>query len=97
MFDRQAVETLAHLLAGLEERRQLLGHRHLVAGARIATGAGLPLLGRERAEAPELHPLAAGERVGDLAENGIDDVFDVALIEVRITGGHALHKFRLDH
>src|SRR5208337_2265324 len=72
LFDRNAVETLAHLLAGLKERRQLLGHRHLIAGARIAAGAGLPLLGREGAEAAQLHPLAAGERVRDLAQNRID-------------------------
>ena len=37
------------------------------------------------------------KRVGDLAENGVDDVFDVALIEMRVAGRHALHEFGLDH
>ena len=34
---------------------------------------------------------------GDLAEDGVDDVLDVALIEMRILRGDALHKFGLDH
>jgi hypothetical protein len=37
------------------------------------------------------------QRVRDLAENGVDDGLDVALIEMRIAGGHALHEFRLNH
>src|SRR5258708_31932669 len=45
----RAVETLAHFFAGFEERRQFLGHRNLVAGARVATGPGLSLFCRERA------------------------------------------------
>src|SRR5271170_1185470 len=96
-LDRVSIEALAHFLAGLEERRELLGDRHLVAGARIAAGARLALLGREGAEAAQLDALAAGEGVGDLAEYGVDDVFDVALIEMRIAGRHALHELRLDH
>src|SRR6185437_14922393 len=94
---RGPIEALPHFLAGLEERRQLLGDRNLVAGARIAAGAGLALLGREGAEAAQLDALAPGERVGDLAENGVDDSLDVTLIEIRIARGHALHEFRLDH
>jgi hypothetical protein len=39
---------------------------------------------------------SARERVRDLAEYRIDDVLDVALIQVRIAGGHPLHKFRFD-
>src|SRR5580658_4852963 len=96
-LDCGSIEAFAHFLAGFEERRELLGDRHLVAGARIAAGAGLTLLGRERAEAAQLDALAAGEGVGDLAEYGVDDVLDVALIEMRIAGRHALHEFRLDH
>ena len=93
----EPIEALAHFLAGLEERRQLLGDRNLVAGARIAAGAGLALLGREGAEAAQLDALSASERIGDLAENSVDDGLDVALIEMRIARGHALHEFRLDH
>src|SRR5271165_3924910 len=89
-----AIEALAHFLAGLEKRRQLLGYGNFVAGPRIAAGARLALFGRESAEAAQLHPLAAGEGVGNLAENGIDDILDVALVEMRIAGGHALHELR---
>ena len=54
------------------------------------------LLGRERAETAQLDAFAARQRVGDLAENGVDDVLDVALIEMRIARRHALHEFGLD-
>src|ERR1700735_1813704 len=74
---RRAIETLAHFFAGLEERRQFLGHRNLVAGARIAPGAGLSLFGRERAEAAQLDALSARQSVCDLAEDGVDNVLDV--------------------
>jgi hypothetical protein len=57
----------------------------------------LALFGRESAEAAQLHAFATGEGVYDLAENRVDDVLDVALIEMRIAGGHALHELRLDH
>src|SRR5579871_4221189 len=97
LLDRGAIEALAHFLAGLEERRELLRDRHLVACARIAAGASLALLGRERAEAAQFDPLATSERVCDLAKDGVDDVLDVALIEMRIAGRHALHELRLDH
>ena len=40
-------------------------------------------------------PLRHG--AGDLAEDGVDDVLDVALIEVRVLGGDTLHKLGLDH
>src|SRR5271169_2640732 len=92
-----AIEALAHFFTGLEERRQFLGHRNLVAGARIATGAGLALFGRERAETAQLDALAARQGIGDLAEDGVDYVLNVTLIEMRIAGGHALHELRLDH
>ena len=45
VLDQRSIEALAQLLAGLEERRKLLGHRHLVARSRIAPGARLTLPG----------------------------------------------------
>jgi hypothetical protein len=92
-----AIETLAHFLTSLKERRQFLGDRNLVAGARIAASAGLPLFGRERAKAAQLDALAARERICDLAENCVNDILNVALIKMRIAGRHALDEFRLDH
>src|ERR1700735_643984 len=93
---RRAIETLTHFFTGLEERRQFLGHRNLVAGARIATRAGLALFGRERAKAAQLDALSARKSTRDLAENCVDNVFNVALIKMRIAGRHALDEFRLD-
>jgi hypothetical protein len=61
------VQSLAHFLAGLEERHRLLVHRHMRAGARIASGARRAVLDRERAEAAQLDPVAARERRRDLA------------------------------
>ena len=49
----------------------------------------------------ELHHLrgkvAARHRRDDLAENGVHDLLDVALIKVRVLHGNALYQFRLDH
>src|ERR1700683_1573749 len=92
-----AIEALAHFFTGLEERCQFLGHRNLVAGARIAASAGLALFGRECTKAAQLDALAARKSIRDLAENCVDDVFNVALIKMRIAGRHALDEFRLDH
>src|SRR6202022_2541792 len=49
------------------------------------------------AEAAQLHPVAARERGRDLAEYGVYDVLDGALVEVRVLFGDALNQFRLDH
>ena len=41
---RRAIKPLAHFLAGLEERHRLLADRDMSTGARIASGAGRPVL-----------------------------------------------------
>ena len=46
--------------------------------------AGVAGLGRERAEAAQLHPVAVLQRIDDLVEHRVDDALDVAVIEVRI-------------
>src|SRR5437762_1098290 len=43
---RALVQPLAHFLAGLEERHGLLRDRDMGAGARVASGAGRPVLHR---------------------------------------------------
>src|SRR5882757_5749968 len=91
------VQPLAHFLAGLEERHRLLVDRYMRAGARVAAGARRAVLDREGSEAAQFHPVAARERCRNLAEHGVDDVFDVALVEVRVLLGDALNQFRLDH
>src|SRR5204863_3617645 len=91
------VQPLAHFLAGLEERHGLLIHRHMRTGTRIASRARRTVLDRERPEAAQLDAVAARERRGDLAEHRVDDVLDVALVEMRVLRGDALHQLRLDH
>src|SRR5262245_25914692 len=88
-----AVEPLAHLLTGLEERHVLLVDRDMGAGAWIAPGAGGPVLHRNCAKAAQLHAVAARERRDHLAEDCVDDVLDVTLVKVRILPRDALNQF----
>src|SRR3989442_5993998 len=67
------------------------------AGTRIAPGTRRAVLDRKRAEAAQLDPIAARHGRDDLAENGVDDVFHVALVEMRVLRGDALHELGLDH
>src|SRR5436309_9059487 len=92
-----AVEALAHFLAGLEKRNALLLDGDVRPGARITPGAGRPVLDRESAEAAQLDAIAAGERGDDLAEDGIDDVLDIALIQMRVLRRDTLDELGFDH
>src|SRR5262249_35322317 len=91
------IEPLAHFLAGLEERHAFLVDRHMRAGARIAPGACRALLHRKGAEPAQLDAIAARHSGDDLAEDGVDDLLDVALVEMGILRRNTLHKFGLDH
>src|SRR5262249_888167 len=93
----RAVEPLAHLFAGLEERDRLRVDRNMGAGARIASGAGGAVLHRKGAEAAQLDTVAARHGSDDLVENCVDDVLHVALVEMRILRSDALHKLGFDH
>ena len=91
------IEPLAHFLAGLEERNAFLIDRHMSAGARIAARACRSFLHRKCAETAQLDAVAVRHGRNDLVEDGIDDVFDVALIEMRILRRDPLNQLRLDH
>src|SRR4029077_16790839 len=67
------------------------------AGTWMAAGARRALLNRKRAEAPQFDAIAARHRRDNLAENGVDDILDVALIQMGVLCGDPLHQFRLDH
>ena len=92
---RRRVEAHAHLLAGLEHRDHLLVDRDGLAGARVAAGARVPLLDREGAEAAQLDPVAAGQRVGDGVEDRVDDVLDVPLVQMRVLLGDLRARARI--
>src|ERR1700730_11526512 len=74
------VEALAHLLAGLEDRHGFAIDRYMRACSWVAAGASRTILDRKRAEAAQLHSGSARQRRHDLAQDRIDDVFDVALV-----------------
>ena len=67
------------------------------AGAGVAAGARAAAFHRERAEAAQLDAIAAGERVGDLVEDGGDDPLDVAVIEMRVPLRQLQDQLRLGH
>jgi len=90
MRPRRLVQPVAQLLAGLEKRDVLLGDLDAVAGARVATDAGIAALDREGAEAAQLDPVATRQSRGDLVEDRGDDDLDVALIKVRVGFGKPL-------
>src|SRR5665213_4348755 len=91
------VQPLAHFLAGLEERHVFLRHRDLGARAWISSRPRRTVLDRERTKATQLHPVAARHCLGDLLEDRVHYVLDVALVEVRILLGDPLDQFRFDH
>ncbi|MHC2434360.1 hypothetical protein ACVMB0_001735 [Bradyrhizobium sp. USDA 4451] len=92
-----AIETLAHFLAGLEERHALLIDWHMLAGTRIAAGARRAMLHRECAETAQLDTVATRQRRDDFIENRIHNILDIPLIEVRVVLGDTLNKFGFDH
>ena len=85
-----------HLLAGPEEGDALQLHRNLRAGARIAPGAGRAILGRKDPKPAQFNPISPCQRGRNRVQNAVDDVFDVALVEVRILRGDALDQFGFD-
>src|SRR5262245_27576129 len=91
------VEALAQILAGLEERHELLCHRDGRAGAWIAADARCAVLHREGAETPELHPIAPRQRLDDFVEDDVDDALDVAVVEMLVGRGYLLNELGLDH
>src|SRR5919201_4402009 len=93
----RAIETLAHFLAGLEERHRFLLHGDMRAGTRVAPGARRAVLDREGAEPAQFDAVATRHRRDNLAENRVDDVLHVALIEMRVLRRDALHELGLDH
>ena len=74
----------------------LFRHHDIVARQWIAPRARPSLLGRENSEPAELHPIETRERLGNFAEYRVNDIFDVALIQMRIARGDPMHQFGLD-
>src|ERR1700722_13039165 len=86
------VEAFAHFLAGLEEWHALTVDRHVLPGPWVAPSPCRAVLDRKRPESAQFHAIAAGDRGRGLDEDLIDDVFDIALVEVGVLRGNALNE-----
>src|SRR5258706_333362 len=94
---RRCVQAFPELLAGLEERHELLLDWNRCPGARVAPLPRRSILDRERPEAAQLDPVAARQRAHDLIEDDIDDALDVAVIKIGVCSRNTLYEFGLDH
>jgi len=86
-----------HFLAGLEVRHVLLIDGDESAISRIATVPRRALPHAERAKPTQFHAVAARHRRNDFSQNGVDDLFSVAQIKVRVLCQDTLGKFGFDH
>jgi len=59
----------------------------------VPPGSGRPVLYRKGAKTAEFDSVALCHCAGDLAKDRVDDIFDVALIKMRILGRNALNEF----
>jgi len=89
---RRFVEPLAHFFARFEERDYFLPHRHDAASSWITAPSPLPNFDRKSSEPAQLNAVATSHRADDLIENGIDDILNVALVEVRVLVCDALDE-----
>ena len=92
-----AIEPLPHLFGCLEERNAFVGHGNpsLVRGLRPMR-AGRCLA--ENAPSPRSSTRSSlWIACGNFAQNGVDDVIDVALIKLRILTRYSPYEFGLDH
>lgn len=69
----------------------------MLTGPRVPSDARVTALDGEGPEAAQFHTITARQRIGDFVQNRIHDVFDVALIKMRITFRNSLDKFRFYH
>ena len=84
-----------HFLARPESGHVLFRHRNIVAGTGVSPRPRPALLDQENSESAELHPIETRERVGNFAEYRVNDILDVALIQMRIARDGPLHQFGL--
>jgi hypothetical protein len=73
-----------HFLARPKSGQVLFRHEDVIAGTGVAPRPRPALLGQENSEPAELHPVETRERVGNFAEYRVNDILDVALIQMCI-------------
>jgi hypothetical protein len=79
-----SIEQFVHFLARPESGQVLFRHQDVVAGTGVAPRPRPALLGQENSEPAELDPIETRERVGNFAQYRINDMLDVALIQMSI-------------
>jgi hypothetical protein len=85
-----------HCLARPKGEHVLFRHQDVVAGTGVAPRPRPELLGQENSEPAELDPIETRERGGNFAEYRINDILDVALIQMWIARDEPLHQFGLN-
>src|SRR6516165_5901423 len=82
---------------GPEKRYCPRRDEHGSACSRIASVACLAPLHGKCPEAPQLYTVSLSESPGDLPKDGIDDLLNISLIEMRIPSPEAQYQLGLDH
>src|SRR5690349_11635501 len=90
------IHDFLELLADLEERKSLRGHRHRLTGSRISTAVRLVGSNREAAEASDLDAFSALQRFGHGVEQAIDYELRAGLRQVP-PRSDGVDKFALRH
>ena len=85
------------LLGCPEDENNLPRHGNAVTRTRVAAGACVTLLHRERTEATKLNPVPSRERIPDSAEDRIHDGLDVTLMQMTMLIGKCSYQFGFDH
>jgi hypothetical protein len=91
-----SIEQFADFLARLKGGHVLFRHQDVVAGTGVAPRPRPALLGQENSEPAELDPIETRERVGNFVEYRVNDILDVALIQMWIASDEPLHHFGLN-
>jgi hypothetical protein len=80
-----------HFFAGSEEREHLLPHRNGHASSGIATRPSFSDFYRKDSETAQFNTVPAGHRVGDLIQNGTNNLIHVALVKMSVRRCNALN------
>jgi len=79
---RVGVQPRLHFIAAPEEGNGLSFDQNRSPRPGISPGAGFPKLYRKNSKSPQLYPVTAGHRSGNLCEDGIDDLLGTLSIEI---------------
>ena len=95
-FGGRHVEPLPHFLAGLEDRDDLL-EIDTISPVRGLRPVRASRFFTENAPKPRSSTRSPSPGHRDVIEDGVDDVFDVALVQMRVLFGELEHQFGFDH